>query len=149
MATHEKVTLMTLQINDTAAVKSIAELRDNIAKLKEAINNADEGVPFERVQEATKQLREQQAALKNAMYAQGTTWKEVTKAAQGTGQSYNALVAKMADLKTQLRAVDVSTEAGAKRFTDLADQIRHIYDELKGMDGGHTLRIDGTRTQGC
>ena len=134
MATHEKVTLMTLQINDTAAVKSIAELRDNIAKLKEAINNADEGVPFERVQEATKQLREQQAALKNAMYAQGTTWKEVTAAAQGTGKSYNALVAQMADLKTQLRAVDVSTESGAARFKELATEINGINDQLKDMD---------------
>ena len=149
MAETEKVKILGIEINDTAAVKSIAELRANIKALKDEINKADENTPFEEVQKATQQLREQQNALRNAMYAQGTTWKEVTAAAKGTGQSYNALVAQMANLKTHLRTIDTSTEEGVAEFKKYATQINDINTRLKQMDAlqGNFQRNVGMYTQ--
>lgn len=149
MAETEKVRVLNLEINDTTAVKSIKELRENISALKKAINEADEGTPFSEVQTATQQLREQQRALRDAMYSSTGTFQDVTAAAKGTGQSYNALVAQMANLKTQLRAVDTSTETGVAQFKTYAKQINDINTRLKQMDAlqGNYQRNVGMYTQ--
>ena len=149
MAETEKVRVLNLEINDTTAVKSIKELRENISALKKAINEADEGTPFSEVQTATQQLREQQRALRDAMYSSTGTFQDVTAAAKGTGQSYNALVAQMANLKTQWRAVDTSTETGVAQFKTYAKQINDINTRLKQMDAlqGNYQRNVGMYTQ--
>ena len=83
------------------------------------------------------------------MYSSTGTFQDVTAAAKGTGQSYNALVAQMANLKTQLRAVDTSTETGVAQFKTYAKQINDINTRLKQMDAlqGNYQRNVGMYTQ--
>lgn len=147
MAETEKVTILSLDIKQDGAVQSIKDLRDNISKLKKAINEGN--MEWSESMKATALLRENQTALRNAMYATTGTMKDVTAAAQGTGQSYNALVAQMAKLKTQLRTIDTSTEAGVAQFKTYANQINDINTRLKQMDAlqGNYQRNVGNYTQ--
>lgn len=125
-------TITIYKLDTTDAVKSVQDLKDNIKFYKEEVNNAEIGT--KEYQDALKNLQENQAALKNAMYATSASIEDVTKAAKGTGKSYNALVKQMAGLKQSLRSVDTSTEEGNKKFKEYALQIHVINDELKRMD---------------
>lgn len=147
MAETEKVKILSLDVDAKDAVKNIADLQANIKALKEALKQGN--ATFDENQKYTKLLRDNQAALRNAMYSTTGTMKEVTAAAQGTGQSYNALVRQMAELKTKLRAVDTSTEAGVAEFKTYANQINQINTRLKQMDAlqGNYQRNVGMYTQ--
>ena len=129
---EEKVKILTLDIGTDGAVKNIADLQNNIKNLKDQLKDTTQS--FEENQRTTELLRQNQAALRNAMYSTTGTMKDIADAARGTSQTYNGLVKHMADLKTQLRATDVSTEQGKKTFKDLADQIKATNDQLKAMD---------------
>lgn len=129
---EEKVKILTLDIGTDGAVKNIADLQNNIKNLKDQLKDTTQS--FEENQRTTELLRQNQAALRNAMYSTTGTMKDIADAARGTSQTYNGLVKHMADLKTQLRATDVSTEQGKKTFKDLADQIKATNDRLKEMD---------------
>ena len=132
MAEIENVAVFTV---DTApAVRSVGELRENIKLYKAALNDLEIG--SEQYNDTLKKLQINQAALKNAMHATTTeedaqtiSMEQVAKAAQGLGNSYNALVKRMADLTQEFRATeDVS------RRNEIAKQIRDINDELKKLD---------------
>lgn len=129
---EEKVKILTLDIGTDGAVKNIADLQNNIKNLKDQLKDTTQS--FGENQRTTELLRQNQAALRNAMYSTTGTMKDIADAARGTSQTYNGLVKHMADLKTQLRATDVSTEQGKKTFKDLADQIKATNDRLKEMD---------------
>ena len=122
------------KVGTEQAVKSIADLRYNITKYKEKLNEAAIGT--EEYTETLGLLQESQAALKNAMHAsslEGETQEErmqqLSKQAKGLGTSYNALVKQMADLKEEFR----STEDAARR-ADLGAEINKINQQLKDMD---------------
>lgn len=133
MATEkETIKILSLDVNADNAVKNISDLQHNISELKKALKEGS--ATFEENMEYTKLLRENQNALKNAMYATQGTMQDVTKAARGMGNSYNGLVAYMAELKTHLRATDTSTKEGKKAFEDYAKQIKAVNDRLKEMD---------------
>lgn len=130
----ETTTEIIFKVGTDQAVKSIADLRQNITKYKEQLNEAEIGT--EAYDKTLKELQVNQAALKNAMHAttiegesQEDAMKRLTKDAQGLGTSYNSLVKQMADLTQQFRA----TEDAAKR-ADLGAQIKGINDQLKEMD---------------
>ena len=55
-------------------------------------------------------------------------------AAKGLGGSYNALVARMAELRREQRNIDYSTEKGKKDYAELAVKISAVNDQLKEMD---------------
>lgn len=129
------------KIDNGPAIKSIAELRENIKALKDALN--DSNLTWEQQQQYVKELGENQAALRNAMHATTGSFEDVTAAAKGfdvvlnangelandASVSYNQLVRQLAILKEQWR----STSDEGKR-ADLGKQINAINNRLKTMD---------------
>lgn len=128
---EEIVTILNVKTGE--AVQSVADLRENVKLLKDALKDAEaqsgtqEG--WKEYQETLEALKVNQAALKDAMYATQGTFEDVTKAALGQTKSYNSLVNKMAELKREFRA----TTDEAKRM-DLGMKINEINDQLKEMD---------------
>ena len=128
---EEIVTILNVKTGE--AVQSVADLRDNVKLLKDALKEAEEQSGTEEgwkeYQKTLEALKINQAALKDAMYATQGTFEDVTKAALGQTKSYNSLVNKMAELKREFRA----TTDEAKRM-DLGMKINEINDQLKEMD---------------
>lgn len=129
MAEQAEVKIVTVD-----AVQSLADLKEAIKKAKEGLDGMDIG--SKNYQKQLAELIKMQALLRNAMNAttleeedQAKALDDMKKAADGTGESYNALVKKMADLTRAFRA----TGDAAKRV-ELGDQIREINDQLKQMD---------------
>lgn len=146
MAT-EKVTVLKVIADD--AVRTVADLKNNVAAYKQVINEATIG--SEEYTQAVAGLAKTQNMLKDAMYLTNTAGQEqgdvmqgLSNAAEGMGESYNSLVHRMAALKSELRATDVSTEEGKAKFAALAEQINATNDKLKAMDaaqGNHQRNV--------
>lgn len=130
-----------IKIETGQAVKSVNDLKENVKILKERLGDLKIG--SDEYQDTLTKLKENQAALKDAMYATSSSMEEVAANAKGINvvfdennklinqenQSYNALVNTMAELKTRWRA----TADEAKR-AELGEQIKQINDQLKDMD---------------
>ena len=125
-------TIQILRVDTGEAVKSVNDLRDNVKILKERLGDLEIGTS--EYQDTLEELKVNQAAVKDAMYATTASMDDLAKSATGTSNSYNALVHRMAALKEELRATDVSTEQGKQRFKELAAQINEVNDTLKDMD---------------
>lgn len=124
-----------LRVDTGEAVRSVRELRDNIAALKKEINERkDLNIGTEEYQKKLTMLIQNQTALRNAMNGTKASLDEVTGAAKGLGGSYNALVAQMAALRREQRNIDYSTEQGKKDYAELAVKISAVNDQLKEMD---------------
>lgn len=122
--TTEKITILKLR---TEGAESVKDLKDNIKALKQVVEET--AVDNEHYGEALKLLKVNQNALKDAMYATASSMEEVKKSATGAGESYNALVHRMAALKNEFR----STNDEARR-NEIGTKIREVNDELKRMD---------------
>ena len=134
-----------LKVGTGEAVKSVGELRENIKQLKAALNDQDLSNPegMKKYNELLGELKINQNALKDAMYATTASWNDITNAATGAniafdnnnklvnmqGVSYNALVHEMADLKQAWRATTDEMERAA-----LGERINSVNDQLKSMD---------------
>ncbi len=125
-------TIQIIRIDTGEAVKSVNDLRENVKILKERLGDLEIGTT--EYQDTLEELKVNQAAVKDAMYATTASMDDLAKAATGTSNSYNSLVHRMASLKEELRATDVSTEQGKERFKELAGQINEVNDTLKEMD---------------
>lgn len=125
-------TIQIIRIETGEAVKSVNDLRENVKILKDRLGDLEIGTT--EYQDTLEELKVNQAAVKDAMYATTASMDELAKSATGTSNSYNALVHRMAALKEELRATDVSTEQGKQRFKELAAQINEVNDTLKDMD---------------
>ena len=125
-------TIQIIRIETGEAVKSVNDLRENVKILKERLGDLEIGTT--EYQDTLEELKVNQAAVKDAMYATTASMDDLTKSATGTSNSYNSLVHRMASLKEELRATDVSTEQGKQRFKELAAQINEVNDTLKDMD---------------
>lgn len=125
-------TIQIIRIETGEAVKSVNDLRENVKILKDRLGDLDIGTT--EYQDTLEELKVNQAAVKDAMYATTASMDDLAKSATGTSNSYNALVHRMAALKEELRATDVSTEQGKERFKELAAQINEVNDTLKDMD---------------
>ena len=125
-------TIQIIRIDTGEAVKSVNDLRENVKILKERLGDLEIGTT--EYQDTLEELKVNQAAVKDAMYATTASMDDLAKAATGTSNSYNSLVHRMASLKEELRATDVSTEQGKERFKELAAQINEVNDTLKDMD---------------
>ena len=125
-------TIQIIRIETGEAVKSVNDLRENVKILKERLGDLEIGTT--EYQDTLEELKVNQAAVKDAMYATTASMDDLAKSATGTSNSYNALVHRMAALKEALRATDVSTEQGKQRFKELAAQINEVNDTLKDMD---------------
>lgn len=129
MAEQAEVKIVTVD-----AVQSLADLKEAIKKAKEGLDGMDIG--SKNYQKQLAELIKMQALLRNAMNAttleeedQAKALDDMKKAADGTGESYNALVKKMADLTRAFRA----TGDAAKRV-ELGAEINKINSQLKEMD---------------
>lgn len=116
-----------LKVDTGEAVKSVNDLKENIKLLKGVLGELEIGT--EEYQNTLKQLKENQSALKDAMYATSSSMEDVAASAKGASQSYNSLVHQMAKLKEEWRA----TNDEAKR-DELGQQIANVNQKLKGMD---------------
>ena len=125
-------TIQIIRIETGEAVRSVNDLRENVKILKERLGDLEIGTT--EYQDTLEELKVNQAAVKDAMYATTASMDDLAKSATGTSNSYNALVHRMASLKEELRATDVSTEQGKERFKELAAQINEVNDNLKDMD---------------
>lgn len=125
-------TIQIIRIETGEAVKSVNDLRENVKILKDRLGDLEIGTT--EYQDTLEELKVNQAAVKDAMYATTASMDDLTKSATGTSNSYNSLVHRMASLKEELRATDVSTEKGKERFKELAAQINEVNDTLKDMD---------------
>lgn len=125
-------TIQIIRIDTGEAVRSVNDLRENVKILKERLGDLEIGTT--EYQDTLDELKVNQAAVKDAMYATTASMDDLTKSATGASNSYNSLVHRMASLKEELRATDVSTEQGKERFKELAAQINEVNDTLKDMD---------------
>lgn len=125
-------TIQIIRIETGEAVKSVNDLRENVKILKDRLGDLEIGTT--EYQDTLEELKVNQAAVKDAMYATTASMDDLTKSATGTSNSYNSLVHRMASLKEELRSTDVSTEQGKERFKELAAQINEVNDTLKDMD---------------
>ena len=125
-------TIQIIRIDTGEAVRSVNDLRENVKILKDRLGDLEIGTT--EYQDTLDELKVNQAAVKDAMYATTASMDDLTKSATGTSNSYNSLVHRMASLKEELRATDVSTEQGKERFKELAAQINEVNDTLKDMD---------------
>lgn len=131
-------TITILRVGTEEAVRNISDLRNNIKALKEGFEDAqgnmhkglnDLEIGTQEYKDTLEELKVNQNALKDAMYATTSSMEDVAKAATGASDSYNSLVHRMAALKEEFR----STEDAARR-ADLGGQIKAINDQLKDMD---------------
>ena len=127
-------TITILRVDTKEAVKSVADLKYNISELKKVVDSAEIG--SEEYTAALNELRVNQNALKDALYATNTGFVEadkvmqmVAESATGASESYNSLVHRMAALKEEFR----STTDAARRM-ELGAQINEINTKLKEMD---------------
>lgn len=125
-------TIQIIRIDTGEAVRSVNDLRENVKILKEKLGDLEIGTT--EYQDTLEELKVNQAAVKDAMYATTASMDDLAKSATGASNSYNSLVHRMASLKEELRATDVSTEQGKQRFKELAAQINEVNDTLKDMD---------------
>ncbi|MCQ2219819.1 MAG: hypothetical protein MJZ12_00415 [Prevotella sp.] len=125
-------TIQIIRIETGEAVKSVNDLRENVKILKDRLGDLEIGTT--EYQDTLEELKVNQAAVKDAMYATTASMDDLTKSATGTSNSYNSLVHRMASLKEELRATDVSTQQGKERFKELAAQINEVNNTLKDMD---------------
>ncbi len=132
MAESTVETLTIVRVDTGEAVQSVNDLRDNIKELKGRLGDLEIG--SKEYQDTLSELKVNQNALKDAMYATSTSMDDLAAAATGTSETYNSLVHRMASLKEELRATDVSTDSGKKKFKELADQVNEVNDRLKEMD---------------
>lgn len=125
MAQTEEVVV--LQVKTIEAVESVNDLKNNIKLLKQQLGEAKIG--SEKYANTLDELKVNQNALKDAMYATTASLEDVVAAATGASKSYNSLVHQMAALKEEWRA----TNDEARR-NELGVQIAEINQQLKDMD---------------
>lgn len=125
MAATEDVII--LKVNTQEAVQSVGDLKNNIKVLKKDLETLDIGST--EYADTLNELKLNQNALKDAMYATSSSMQDVAQAASGASESYNSLVHRMAALKEEWR----STNNEARR-NEVGQQIADINDKLKEMD---------------
>lgn len=127
---QEEVTI--IRIGTEEAVRSIADLKENIKQYKAALDELEIGT--EDYKNVLTELETNQAALRNAMHGTATSMEQIAAAAKGQDESYNGLVRTMAKYKEELRAIDTSTAEGTEAFKNKAKQIQVVNDKLKNLD---------------
>ena len=132
----------TVKIVTVDAVTNLNELRETIANAKKALNEMSIG--SEEYRQQLVELDKAQNLLKNAVNGTTAAEEDYQKALSGTSKTYNTMVKQLADLKKQMRNVDISTEEGKKEFDDLSKKIKVVADELKKLDadqGSHVRNV--------
>ena len=138
----DKEEVVIIEVKPITEVRSIQDLRDNIKQLRKDLDGLD--IESDEYRNTLQELTVNQNALKDAMYATDGDMKRLAQDAQGLGGSYNSLVHQMAQMKTSLRAIDVSTAEGMEQFKQQAAAINRVNDKLKELDalqGNHQRNV--------
>ena len=137
-----------VKILTVEAVKSMADLRKAISDTKEALNGMELG--SEEYQRTLAELIKEQNLMRGAMNGTTASMDDLKAAADGTTVSYNGLVNSMANMKRELRNLDLSTAEGRARFKELSQEIKNTNDALKELDEkqGSYVRNVGNYTSG-
>lgn len=137
-----------VKILTVEAVKSMADLRKAISDTKEALNGMELG--SEEYQRTLAELIKEQNLMRGAMNGTTASMDDLKAAADGTSVTYNGLVNSMANMKRELRNLDLSTAEGRARFKELAQEIKNTNDSLKKLDEdqGSYVRNVGNYTSG-
>ena len=137
-----------VEIVTASANTNLQQLRETISKAKEKLSELKIGTDDYRKQLI--ELDKAQMLLRNAINGTTATEEDYTKALQGTSKTYNTLVKQLADLKKQMRNIDVSTKQGQDDFDKLSAKIKAVNQELKDMDEkqGSFVRNVGNYTSG-
>ena len=125
-------TLTILRIDGDPASLTVQQLRDNIKKLKGELSDLTIGT--EKYQSTLTSLIANQNALRGAMNGTAASLDEAADAAVGNVNSYNGLVAKMAELNREFRSMDTASDEGKARMRELGAEINAVNDQLKAMD---------------
>lgn len=125
MAQTEDIVILNVQTGE--AVQNMADLRSNVSILKKELDNLEIG--SEEYQNTLSELKLNQNALKDAMYATSSSMADVSQSAAGMNESYNSLVHRMAALKEEFRST-----TDVMRRAEIGQQIKSINDELKSLD---------------
>ena len=135
-------TITILKVGTEEAVKSIADLKENVKILKKSLDDLEIGT--QEYQDTLDEIKVNQNALKDAMYATSSSMEDLAKSATGASESYNSLVHRMAALKEEFR----STNDEVRRL-ELGQQIKEVNDQLKEMDAmqGNFQRNVGNYTE--
>lgn len=128
-----------IEIRTLEAIQNVRDLKDNIAALKAKIDDVDTST--EEYSELTKQLSQNQAALRNVMNGTNSTFEVSIQDAQGLSTSYNSLVQQLKEATQEWRAIPkYLTEADRaqgivnKAWQDAAGKVFDLRTELKSMD---------------
>lgn len=131
---QETITILGFDIKTQDAVQNVADLRENIKNLKKVLD--DETASKEDNAKAAELLRQNQYALRDAMYATSSSAddligksKDLLDDNKRLNGSYNDLVHTMAELKSQWRATTNEVERA-----NLGREIDKINSQLKDMD---------------
>lgn len=130
-----------IEIKTGAAIKNIADLKNNIKLLKEDLAKLDIGSIAYK--ETLNELQENQSALNNAMHGTTASMTDVMNAATAANVAfndqnqlvkaetltYNELVRELAILKQEWRATSDATQRAA-----LSEKIQSVNNRLKEMD---------------
>ena len=137
-----------VKILTVEAVKSMADLRKAISDTKEALNGMELG--SEEYQRTLAELIKEQNLMRGAMNGTTASMDDLKSAADGTSVTYNGLVNSMANMKRELRNLDLSTAEGRARFKELSQEIKNTNDSLKELDEkqGSYVRNVGNYTSG-
>ena len=82
-------TIQIIRIETGEAVKSVNDLRENVKILKDRLGDLEIGTT--EYQDTLEELKVNQAAVKDAMYASTASMDDLAKSATGTSNSYNSL----------------------------------------------------------
>ena len=128
-----------IEIRTLEAIQNVKELKDNISALKQKIDSVDTAT--EEYSNLTKELSRNQAALRNVMNGTNSTFDKSIQEAQGLDSSYNSLVQQLKEATQEWRTIprylDEVDEAQGKvnqEWTDAAERVKSLRDELKSMD---------------
>lgn len=121
-----------LRVDTGEAVQSVNDLRQNIKTLKDQLGKLEIG--SDQYQKTLTELTVNQNALRAAMNGSVKSMGELEAVADGTAETYTSLANRMAAMRKELRNIDISSNEGKKRFTELAATINSLNTRLKEMD---------------
>lgn len=128
-----------IEIRTLEAVKNVKELKENISALKAKID--DVNTSTDEYADLTRELSQNQAALRNVMNGTNSAFDVSIKDAQGLTTSYNSLVQQLKaatqEWRTIPRYLSEADQAQGKvnqAWTDAANKVERLRSELKDMD---------------
>lgn len=128
-----------LEIRTLEAVRNVKDLKDNLVALKAKL--ADVTTSTDEYADITKELSQNQAALRNVMNGTHSTFEQSIKDAQGLDTSYNSLVQQLKEATQEWRAIpkylsDADKAQGTVNaaWTEAANRVEVLRAELKDMD---------------